>query len=109
MKTPSRFLCFMTFFCGLALLMMAIALVHVNFRARTLHIENERAMSEHQRLLDDRAELLMRARTASLPGRILDVAGTFGLAPVQRSRTVILSIEEGKTLTAQAREKGRNP
>lgn len=108
MKTPSRFLCMVTLLFGLFLVMGAMALVHVNFRSRTLHIENERAMSEHQRLLDDRAELLMRARSASLPGRILDVAGTFGLAPVKRSRTVILSVERAEQLKKK-NQKDRTP
>lgn len=71
-------------------------LVNERYRMRQLFVEHERAIDTERRLKDDQAELLMRVRRASLPGRISETAATFGLVPVDGAHTVILNAPEKK-------------
>ena len=64
---------------GLVLFALAITLVNVQYRARTLFVEHERAVDVGRRLADDEAHLLLKVRKASLPGSIADGAGALGL------------------------------
>ena len=62
------------FVLGIVLFSLAITLVNVQYRARTLFVEHERAVDIGRRLADDQADLLLRVRKASLPGSLADGA-----------------------------------
>ena len=57
---------------GLVLFALAITLVNVQYRARTLFVEHERAVDVGRRLADDEAHLLLKVRfpEASLTARV---------------------------------------
>ena len=76
---------------GLVLFALAITLVNVQYRARTLFVEHERA--------DDEAHLLLKVRKASLPGSIADGAGALGLEVARGENTVNLVVDEHHRVT----------
>lgn len=79
---------------GLVLFALAITLVNVQYRARTLFVEHERAVDVGRRLADDEAHLLLKVRKASLPGSIADGAGALGLEVARGENTVNLVVDE---------------
>lgn len=96
MKQPSKPLFVLTVATGLALLAASVVLVNERYRMRELFIEHERAIDMERRLKDDQAELLMRVRRASLPGRISETAGAFGLVPADGAHTIVIEPEASK-------------
>lgn len=84
---------------GLVLFALAITLVNVQYRARTLFVEHERAVDVGRRLADDEAHLLLKVRKASLPGSIADGAGALGLEVARGENTVNLVVDEHHRVT----------
>ena len=82
---------------GLVLFALAITLVNVQYRARTLFVEHERAVDVGRRL--DEAHLLLKVRKASLPGSIADGAGALGLEVARGENTVNLVVDEHHRVT----------
>ena len=87
---------------GLVLFALAITLVNVQYRARTLFVEHERAVDVGRRLADDEAHLLLKVRKASLPGSIADGAGALGLEVARGENTVNLVVDEHHRVTFEA-------
>lgn len=85
---------------GLVLFALAITLVNVQYRARTLFVEHERAVDVGRRLADDEAHLLLKVRKASLPGSIADGAGALGLEVARGENTVNLVDEHHRVTFA---------
>ena len=79
---------------GFILFALAIALVNVQYRARTLFVEHERAVDVGRRLADDQADLLLRVRKASLPGSLADGAASLGMVSARGENTVNLVVDE---------------
>ena len=75
---------------GLVLFALAITLVNVQYRARTLFVEHERAVDVGRRLADDEAHL---------PGSIADGAGALGLEVARGENTVNLVVDEHHRVT----------
>lgn len=84
---------------GLVLFALAITLVNVQYRARTLFVEHERAVDVGRRLADDEANLLLKVRRASLPGSIAEGAGALGLEVARGKNTVNLVVDEHHRVT----------
>ena len=81
-------------FLGVTLFALAIVLVNVQYRARTLFVEHERAVDIGRRLADDQADLLLRVRKASLPGSLADGAASLGMVSARGENTVNLVVDE---------------
>lgn len=79
---------------GIILFVMAITLVNVQYRARTLFVEHERAVDVGRRLADDQADLLLKVRKAALPGSISEGAKGLGLEVARGENTVNLVVDE---------------
>ena len=79
---------------GVILFALAIALVNVQYRARTLFVEHERAVDVGRRLADVQADLLLRVRKASLPGSIAEGAAALGLMTARGENTVNLVVDD---------------
>lgn len=79
---------------GIILFVMAITLVNVQYRARTLFVEHERAVDVGRRLADDQADLLLKVRKAALPGSISEGAKGLGLEVAHGENTVNLVVDE---------------
>lgn len=82
------------FVLGIVLFSLAITLVNVQYRARTLFVEHERAVDIGRRLADDQADLLLRVRKASLPGSIAEGAAALGLMTARGENTVNLVVDD---------------
>ena len=82
------------FVLGIVLFSLAITLVNVQYRARTLFVEHERAVDIGRRLADDQADLLLRVRKASLPGSLADGAASLGMVSARGENTVNLVVDE---------------
>ena len=102
------------FVLGIVLFSLAITLVNVQYRARTLFVEHERAVDIGRRLADDQADLLLRVRKASLPGSLADGAASLGMASARGEHTLNLAVDEHHpvdlapdTPTAESAERGQ--
>lgn len=84
---------------GVILFVMAITLVNVQYRARTLFVEHERAVDVGRRLADDQADLLLKVRKAALPGSIAEGATGLGLEVARGENTVNLVVDEHHRVT----------
>lgn len=84
---------------GIVLLILAFTQVNVQYRARTLFVEHERAVDVGRRLADDQADLLLRVRRASLPGSIAEGAAKLGLETARGENTVNLVVDDQKRVT----------
>ena len=94
MISASRFGFFVSLTLSLILFLSCILLVDRQNRVRTVFLEHERAMKTERQLRDDQAELLMKVRAASLPGRIAQSASEFGLVPAVSENTYTLTVKE---------------
>ena len=81
-------------FLGVTLFALAIVLVNVQYRARTLFVEHERAVDVGRRLADDQADLLLSVRKSSLPGSISEGAAALGLMTARGENTVNLVVDD---------------
>ncbi len=84
---------------GVVLFVLAMTLVNVQYRARTLFVEHERAVDVGRKLADDEANLLLKVRKASLPGSIAEGAGALGLEVARGENTVNLVVDEHHRVT----------
>ncbi len=84
---------------GVVLFVLAMTLVNVQYRARTLFVEHERAVDVGRKLADDEANLLLKVRKASLPGSIAEGAGSLGLEVARGENTVNLVVDEYHRVT----------
>lgn len=84
---------------GVVLFVLAMTLVNVQYRARTLFVEHERAVDVGRKLADDEANLLLKVRKASLPGSIAEGAGSLGLEVARGENTVNLVVDEHHRVT----------
>ncbi len=75
---------------GIVLLLLALLLVNLQYRSRTLFVEHERAIDIGRKLLDDQAELEYKVRKASLPGNIVSEAEKLGLVPSTEEESITL-------------------
>lgn len=87
------------FVLGIVLFILAITLVNVQYRARTLFVEHERAVDVGRRLADDQADLLLKVRKAALPGSIAEGAAGLGLDVARGENTVNLVVDEHHRVT----------
>ena len=84
---------------GVVLFVLAMTLVNVQYRARTLFVEHERAVDVGRKLADDEANLLLKVRKASLPGSIAEGADALGLEVARGENTVNLVVDEHHRVT----------
>ncbi|MDO5530842.1 hypothetical protein [Sutterella sp.] len=77
-------------FMGTVLVGSAFMLVQLHCQARQLYVEHEHELDIHRRLLDDKADLEMKVRRASLPGNIGAGAAMLDLEGVTAVNTVTL-------------------
>ena len=84
---------------GVVLFVLAMTLVNVQYRARTLFVEHERAVDVGRKLADDEANLLLKVRKASLPGSIAEGAGSLGLEVARGENTGNLVVDEHHRVT----------
>ena len=84
---------------GGGLFVLAMTLVNVQYLARTLFVEHERAVDVGRKLADDEANLLLKVRKASLPGSIAEGAGSLGLEVARGENTVNLVVDEHHRVT----------
>lgn len=83
---------------SLVFLCLSVHLINVQYHARTLFVEHEKAVAHGRHLKDDQAELLMKIRRASLPGRIAEGAQSMGLVIASDENTVslVMDADEGR-------------
>ncbi len=101
MSPISRFQLFITFSLAFVLFGLAIWLVNVQYRARTLFVEHENALTAARHLADVQAELLMKIRRASLPGKIAEGAQAMGLSIAKDQNSASLVIAPNKATTQE--------
>lgn len=99
MNRVSNMQIFWAMLLGATLLASAFSLVDLQYRTRRVFVEHERELDVARRLQDDRSELQMLVRRASLPGNIVEGAREMGLRGATGDNTVMLVLDADGRVT----------